>query len=51
VANIPADVRGWKPAREFFVADMGINSEDNRVELAKAYGKFLLARGWTVPMK
>jgi len=43
VARVRADLRGWNLGRAMFVADSGMNSEDNRAELAKACGKYLLA--------
>jgi hypothetical protein len=43
VAQVRADLRGWNLGRALFVADSGMNSEDNRAELAKACGKYLLA--------
>jgi transposase len=43
VEQIRSDLRGWKLGRAIFVADSGMNSEDNRTELAKACGKYLLA--------
>lgn len=43
VEQIRSDLRGWKLGRALFVADSGMNSEDNRTELAKACGKYLLA--------
>ena len=43
VDKIRADLRGWNLGRAMFVADSGMNSEDNRNELAKACGKYLLA--------
>jgi len=43
VAKIRSDLRGWRLGRAMFVADSGMNSEDNRSELAKACGKYLLA--------
>jgi putative ubiquitin-RnfH superfamily antitoxin RatB of RatAB toxin-antitoxin module len=43
VARVRADLRGWNLGRAMFVADSGMNSEDNRSELAKACGKYLLA--------
>lgn len=43
VAQVRADLRGWNLGRAMFVADSGMNSEDNRAELAKACGKYLLA--------
>lgn len=43
VAKIRADLRGWNLGRAIFVADGGMNSEDNREELSRACGKYLLA--------
>jgi len=43
VDMVRSDLRGWKLGRALFVADSGMNSEDNRAELAKACGKYLLA--------
>ena len=43
VTKVRADLRGWNLGRAMFVADAGMNSTDNRVELAKACGKYLLA--------
>ena len=43
VNQVRADLRGWNLGRALFVADAGMNSEDNRAELAKACGKYLLA--------
>lgn len=43
VAKIRSDLRGWRLGRAMFVADSGMNSEDNRKELARACGKYLLA--------
>jgi len=43
VEKIRTDLRGWNLGRAMFVADSGMNSEDNRAELAKACGKYLLA--------
>jgi hypothetical protein len=43
VEQVRADLRGWNLGRAMFVADSGINSEDDRSELAKACGKYLLA--------
>ena len=43
IAWVRADLRGWNLGRAMFVADSGMNSEDNRAELAKACGKYLLA--------
>ena len=43
VAKVRADLRGWNLGRAMFVADSGMNSKNNRAELAKACGKYLLA--------
>jgi transposase len=43
VEKVRADLRGWNLGRALFVADSGMNCEDNRSELAKACGKYLLA--------
>jgi transposase len=43
VARIKDDLRGWKLGRSIFVADAGMNSEDNRLELARGVGKYVLA--------
>ena len=43
VEQVRSDLRGWSLGRALFVADAGINSEDNRQELARACGKYLLA--------
>ena len=43
VEMVRSDLRGWNLGRAMFVADAGMNSEDNRTELARACGKYLLA--------
>jgi transposase len=43
VEKVRSDLRGWSLNRALFVADAGINSEDNRHELGRACGKYLLA--------
>jgi transposase len=43
IEQIRTDLRGWSLGRAMFVADSGMNSEDNRAELARACGKYLLA--------
>jgi hypothetical protein len=43
VARIKDDLRGWKLGRAIFVTDAGMNSEDNRLELARGAGKYVLA--------
>jgi hypothetical protein len=42
IQKVREDLRGWKLGRALFVADSGINSKDNRDELARACGKYLL---------
>jgi transposase len=43
VEKVRSDLRGWSLGRALFVADAGINSQDNRQELGRACGKYLLA--------
>jgi hypothetical protein len=43
VEMVRSDLRGWNLGRAMFVADSGMNSVDNRSELARACGKYLLA--------
>jgi transposase len=43
VEMVRSDLRGWNLGRAMFVADSGMNSADNRTELALACGKYLLA--------
>jgi transposase len=43
VEKVRADLRGWNLGRAIFVADSGMNSEENREELSRACGKYLLA--------
>jgi len=43
VQRVRKDLRRWKLGRALFVADSGMNSADNRTELARACGKYLLA--------
>ena len=43
VDRVRSDLRGWNLNRAIFVADSAINSKDNREELARACGKYLLA--------
>ena len=43
IETVRKDLRGWNLSRALFVADAGINSEENRQELARACGKYLLA--------
>jgi transposase len=43
VEKVRSDLRGWSLGRALFVADAGINSQDNRDELGRACGKYLLA--------
>jgi len=43
VERVKADLKGWKLGRCVFVADAGMNSEDNRHTLSLANGKYILA--------
>lgn len=43
IEKVRKDLRGWKLGRALFVSDAGMNSEENRQELARACGKYLLA--------
>ncbi|MCP3868520.1 MAG: IS1634 family transposase [Gammaproteobacteria bacterium] len=43
VKQIKKDLQGWKLGRALFVADSGMNSEENRSELARACGHYVLA--------
>jgi len=43
ILRVRKDLRGWKLGRALFVADSGMNSEENRKELSRACGKYLLA--------
>jgi transposase len=43
IKRIRDDLRGWKLGRALFVADSGMNCADNREELARACGRYVLA--------
>ena len=43
IEHIRKDLHGWKRNRALFVADSGMNPADNRKELARACGKYLLS--------
>lgn len=43
VKRVRDDLRGWRLGRCVFVGDAGMNSEDNRRELALGNGKYILA--------
>ena len=43
IKKIKSDLRGWELGRAMFVADSGMNSEENRAELSRACGKYILA--------
>jgi hypothetical protein len=43
IAKVKADLRGWKLGRCLFVADAGMDSEENRKLLSVGAGKYLLA--------
>jgi transposase len=42
VEQVRSGLRGWNLGRAMFVADSGMNSQDNRSGLSKACGKYLL---------
>jgi len=41
VEQVRADLRGWNLGRAMFVADSGMNSQDNHTELSRACGKYI----------
>jgi len=43
VEEIKKDLRKWNLGRAIFIADAGMNSEENRKTLARACGRYLLA--------
>lgn len=43
ITQIRSDLRGWKLSRVVLVADAGMDSADNRAELARACGRYVLA--------
>jgi transposase len=43
VEKVKQDLRGWRLGRCVFVGDSGMNSEDNRRQLALGNGKYILA--------
>lgn len=43
VEKVKADLRRWQLGRVLFVADAGLNSADNRRDLGRGLGKYLLA--------
>jgi transposase len=43
VKKVKEDLRGWRLGRSVFVGDAGMDSEDNRAELSKGLGKYILA--------
>jgi hypothetical protein len=43
IKRVRDDLRGWKLGRALFVGDAGFNSEENRDELARACGRYVLA--------
>ena len=43
IAQVRADLRGWKLSRVVLVGDAGMDSAANRAELARACGKYVLA--------
>lgn len=43
IETVRRDLRAWKLARCVMVGDAGMNSDENRAELARACGKYVLA--------
>jgi hypothetical protein len=43
VKQIKADLKEWRLARSIIVGDAGMDSAENRIELAKGVGKYILA--------
>jgi transposase len=43
IEKIRSELRAWKLGRCLFVGDAGMNSEENRAELSRACGKYILA--------
>jgi transposase len=43
IQRVRRDLRGWKLGRSVFVADAGVNSRENKSELSRACGKYILA--------
>lgn len=43
VQRVREDLRGWRLGRALFIADAGMNSAENREELARACGRYVLA--------
>jgi transposase len=43
IFKVREDLRGWDLGRALFIADAGMNSTNNRKELSKACGKYILA--------
>jgi transposase len=43
VKKVKRDLKGWNLGRALFVGDGGFNSQENRHELAKACGRYVLA--------
>ena len=43
VQQVKRDLRGWKLGRALFVGDAGMDSMENRTELLKGCGKYLMA--------
>ena len=43
VKKVKEDLRGWRLGRSVFVGDAGMDSEENRAELSRGLGKYILA--------
>jgi transposase len=46
VEQVRADLRGWNLGRAMFVADSGMNSQDNRTELSRPAANICWPAGW-----
>ncbi len=51
VERVRSDLRGLQQGRALFVADTVVNSKDNREELARTCGKYLLANISEIKLK
>ena len=47
VKQVKEDLRGWRLNRSVFVGDAGMDSFDNRKELSRGLGRFILAMPWS----
>jgi transposase len=51
VEKVRSDLRGWSLGRVLFVADAGINSQDNREELGEPAANTCWPLAWQVSQK